>query len=531
MNTKRFKIRKSLILTCARHFLFYSLFLLLVYNVFNYFLYKRLSNAFPSMDQLLEYEEELKAEEFSQIPLSHSRQCSFVVFDGEGRTVYATSREITENIRVEDAELINEYYGDSSYSVYEKTNAEGETFYYIYLIQEEGDAGTTKLVASCVLDADGQIVEGDLFPDKQSLTETELNLVQGFYDANTSVGKYVYQTDQGEDRTVILVSPLINAENYEATVNRVNQLWLAAVPVVAAAAVVAIVLLIRNIKKSILPLNQTMSSYRGQEDFQVESTDIPVEFQSTVDSFSQLVDRLSAMQEEKEEMYREKQRMIADISHDLKTPLTVIRGYAKAILDGQVPEEKQRRYLETICGRAELAAGLLDSLFAYVRMEHPGSRPDKKEVDLGELVKEILAERYSEVENSGFHLEVNIPETPIPFPVDVRLFRRLLENLLGNTLKYNPAGTTFYVSLEETREQVILVAADDGVGIPPSIGRRVFAPFVTGSSARPAGEGTGLGLSIVKKIVELHGGTICLVTPPEAPFNTQFRMEWDRPGS
>ncbi len=198
----------------------------------------------------------------------------------------------------------------------------------------------------------------------------------------------------------------------------------------------------------------------------MESADIPVEFQSTVDSFSQLVDRLSAMQEEKEEMYR----------------------------------EKQRRYLETICGRAELAAGLLDSLFAYVRMEHPGYRPDKKKVDLGELVKEILAERYSEVENSGFHLEVNIPETPIPFSVDVRLFRRLLENLLGNTLKYNPAGTTFYVSLEETREQVILVVADDGVGIPPSMGRRVFDPFVTGSSARTTGEGTGLGLSIVKKL-------------------------------
>ncbi len=138
----------------------------------------------------------------------------------------------------------------------------GETFHYIYLLQAE-DSGATKLVASCVLNGDGQIVEGDLFPDKQSLTEKELNLVQGIYDSNASVEKYAYQTDEGEERTVVLISPQINAETYEAVVNRANQLWLAAVPVVAAAAVIAVVLLIRNIKKSILPLNRTMASYRG----------------------------------------------------------------------------------------------------------------------------------------------------------------------------------------------------------------------------------------------------------------------------
>lgn len=530
MSIKRFKMRKSLILTCAWYLLIYSLILFLVYNTVSYFIYNRLNTAFPSMDNLLEYEDELSAETFSEIPLSHSSQCGFIVFDGDGRTVYATSRELSENINAGDTELIPDYYGAVFYSVFKKINTAGQVYYYVYLNMMDEDTDTAQMVGSCMLDETYRIVSGDNLFGKDQLTKKEFGLLQGQYDENQDIEKYDYQTDEGEDRTVVLVSLQMNMENYDKMVNNANRLWIVAVPTVILIAAIEIVLIIRKIRQSIQPLNAAIESYRGRDHFQVEKESIPMEFQPTVDRFSELVSRLSAMQAEKEETYQENQRIIADISHDLKTPLTVIQGYSKALMEGRVPEEKREKYLETICSRAELAAGLLDSLFEYVKMDHPGYEPDRKEMDLGEFIREILAEKYSEMENQGFHMEVDIQERPVLFMADAKLFRRLLENLLGNGVKYNPPGTTIYVSLEEKGKQIVLTVADDGVGIPDSIGRQVFDPFITGSAARTSGEGTGLGLSIVKKIVELHGGTICLVQPPHKPFHTEFQMKWGRKG-
>ena len=93
------------------------------------------------------------------------------------------------------------------------------------------------------------------------------------------------------------------------------------------------------------------------------------------DNFSHLLDQLAEVQKEKDEIYRERQRMITDISHDLKTPLTVIQGYAKAFMEDMIPEDKKEKYLTAIYNRSVLATQLIDTLFEYMRMEHPGYRP------------------------------------------------------------------------------------------------------------------------------------------------------------
>ena len=95
---------------------------------------------------------------------------------------------------------------------------------------------------------------------------------------------------------------------------------------------------------------------------------------------------------------------------------------------------------------------------------------------------------------------------------------------MRNALKYNPAGTTIFVTLERGPQHICLTIADDGCGIPESIADIIFQPFVTGSSARTSGEGTGLGLAIARQITELCGGTIHLVTPPSKPYATEFRI-------
>lgn len=225
----------------------------------------------------------------------------------------------------------------------------------------------------------------------------------------------------------------------------------------------------------------------------------------------------------------ESRQVIADISHDLKTPLTVIQGYSKALNEGRVPEEKKEKYLETIYDKSVLSANLIDSLFDCVKMEHPDYKINPVTVDLSEQIKEILAEKYNEIEENGFDIDVDIPERRIEFAVDKKLFERLFENLLDNSLQYNPAGTTIFIKLREEKDSLVLTVADNGTGIPQELRENIFKPFVTSNNARSSGKGTGLGLAITKRIVELHGGSISLKDCGEnSKYKTEFEIRFPR---
>ena len=531
MSTRKLKLRKSFILTCAGHFLVYSLILFLLYIGINSYIQTRLSLAFPTLDNLLEYEDALKDEDFAQIPIQTLSACNYIVFSDNGRTVYASDRRIAQNISADDVSIINDFSGGSFYMVYEHTTADGETYYYIHLNRQDVETDMVEIIGSCVLDADYHIVSGDLFPEKTSLSEREFRLIQGVFQKSMNIEKYEYETYDGEARTLVFVSPLVTSATFDKVVSDINLLWLIAIPLIAVVVIIEVILFTGKVRKSILPLNQAIVSYRDSGSFDINDREVPREFQTTVDNFSELLHQLARTQEEKDQIYQEKQQIIADISHDLKTPLTVIHGYAKAFTEHRVPEEKKERYMMTIYNKSELAAELIDSLFEYVHMDHPSFQANRQPMELGEFVKSILAEKYSEIENSGFQVEVDIAPEPIPFSADPKLLRRLLENLLGNALKYNPPGTTIYVSLQLEKSDSLsspsrmihLTVADDGVGIPEDLAFRIFDPFVTGSTARTSGKGgTGLGLSIARRIVELHDGKIHLALPPRRPFSTEF---------
>ena len=180
--------------------------------------------------------------------------------------------------------------------------------------------------------------------------------------------------------------------------------------------------------------------------------------------------------------------------------------------------------MNAIMNKAQLATDLLNTLFEYVQMEHPGYQANLEEGDLGEFIKAFLAKKYSEIEDKEFVLNVEIEDKKIMTLFDKKLMTRLLDNLLSNALRYNPRGTAIDVSLTELEKEMILIVADDGVGIPQEIVHKVFEPFVTGSVARTSGSGSGLGLSIVKKIVELHHGHIELLSGNKTSYATEIRI-------
>ena len=213
-------------------------------------------------------------------------------------------------------------------------------------------------------------------------------------------------------------------------------------------------------------------------------------------------------------MDRERQRMIANISHDLKTPVTVIAGYVDALADGKIPPAEQSRYLAAIRSRTDALTQLINAFHEYSKVDHPQFTLQRRDLDLCEYLREYLAGQYDAIELAGFALEVSIPEEPCPCSLDPFQFGRALDNLIGNALRYNRLGTLLTVTLAVEPGWALLTVADNGEGIPPQRAAAIFEPFVVGSDARSGG-GSGLGLSITRRLVELHGGTITLDNRPE----------------
>ncbi len=203
--------------------------------------------------------------------------------------------------------------------------------------------------------------------------------------------------------------------------------------------------------------------------------------------------------------------MLSDIAHDLRTPITTIGGYAKALNDGLVTsDEKRKEYLEAIENKSERMSDLITLLFDYVRLDSENYQLRLEKTDVAELLRENAAFLYADVEEKGMELEIDIPEEPVFLQVDRLQISRVITNLMNNALKHNAQGTTICLQLRELKVAGTLeiVVSDNGTMIDPFVAENIFEPFVLADASRESKGGTGLGLSIAKKIVEMHGWTI-----------------------
>jgi signal transduction histidine kinase len=203
--------------------------------------------------------------------------------------------------------------------------------------------------------------------------------------------------------------------------------------------------------------------------------------------------------------------MLSDIAHDLRTPITTIAGYAKALNDGMVTsEEKKREYLEAIENKSERMNNLINLLYEYVKLDSDNFTLKKEKVDLAELLRENAALLYQDVEEKGMELVVDIPENPCEVEIDPLQISRVITNLINNSIRHNESGTTITLELKDVFYNREIVISDDGEPIDESVVDNIFEPFAVGDTSRRTKGGSGLGLSIAKRIVEMHGWEIDL---------------------
>lgn len=229
---------------------------------------------------------------------------------------------------------------------------------------------------------------------------------------------------------------------------------------------------------------------------------------------------------QQKEFDRKRNLMLSDIAHDLRTPMTTVSGYANALADGMVQDpQKQAAYLSAIQRKSHRMNDLINLLFEYVKLDSEGFSLDRKPHDLCEIARENAALIYSDVEDAGMTLDVEIPDEPIMVSVDEVQISRVVTNLLTNAMRHNDQGIRIMLCLFRQEGVIHLMVADSGSVIPKDFEEHLFEPFARGDASRKSSGGSGLGLSIAKKVVEMHGWRMKLVQQPQIqhyPFVAKY---------
>jgi two-component system phosphate regulon sensor histidine kinase PhoR len=201
---------------------------------------------------------------------------------------------------------------------------------------------------------------------------------------------------------------------------------------------------------------------------------------------------------------------VANVSHELKTPLTSIQGFAETLLGGALEDpQNSRRFVEIIRHHAVRLSRLTDDLLKLSRIEAGKLGLELQPVSLVDLIGGAVEAARQRAERGQLSLSFDCPPDLAPVRGDANLLREVLQNLLDNAIQYTPAGGRIDVSASETDGFAIITVTDTGIGIPEAEQTRIFERFyrVDAAHSRELGS-TGLGLSIVKHIVEAHGGRV-----------------------
>jgi two-component system, OmpR family, phosphate regulon sensor histidine kinase PhoR len=200
---------------------------------------------------------------------------------------------------------------------------------------------------------------------------------------------------------------------------------------------------------------------------------------------------------------------VANVSHELKTPLTSIKGFVETLLEGALEdEENSRHFLEIIQEHVNRLDSLINDLLSLSHLESRGIALKKKETDLKALADKVLSGFKSQLKKKHIDARNNMLSDSL-IQVDVDKIEQVFTNLIDNAIKFNKENGWINIDIQDERQAIKITVEDSGIGIPERDIPRIFERFyrVDKARSRELG-GTGLGLSIVKHIVELHGGTV-----------------------
>ncbi len=228
-------------------------------------------------------------------------------------------------------------------------------------------------------------------------------------------------------------------------------------------------------------------------------------FNAIIDYFNRMVQELSGMETLRTDF-------IANVSHELKTPLAVIQNYGTLLQQPNLPEEARKDYARTVANAAKRLANLITNILKLNKLENQQIYPAKKRFDLGEQLCECLLTFEDAWEAKNLELETEI-EDGVTVESDPELLSLVWNNLFSNAVKFTEDGGTVSLKLYTEEDRAVVEVSDTGCGISPEVGEHIFEKFYQGDTSH-ATQGNGLGLALVKRVVDIVGGEIAVDSTP-----------------
>lgn len=288
--------------------------------------------------------------------------------------------------------------------------------------------------------------------------------------------------------------------------------WAATLVTCALAALLAVALalaLSRGITSPLVAMSQAAKRLAG-EDFSARVKERgPQEVASLAQSLNHMAGELEVAFNEMHRLDQLRREFVANASHELRAPLTNIRGFLDAVLDGTAASpDEQERCLQTASAEARRMTRIVEELLQLSRLQAGVLQFDLAPQDLREIVDSVAGSFAARLREREVAVVVDAKKIPV-VEVDGDKLAQVLVNLLDNALRYSPAGGTITVSVQPERSGIRVAVADEGPGIPASDLSEIWERFHKADPARPRTEpGAGLGLAIVKEIIKQHGGEV-----------------------
>jgi signal transduction histidine kinase len=303
-------------------------------------------------------------------------------------------------------------------------------------------------------------------------------------------------------------------------------------------AMVAGLILFAVLTRRLKRLASVMDAFRGGET--VKRIDLPLtgnegsadEIDRLGTTFKEMAERIDGQMQELRESDALRRELVANVSHDLRTPIATLQGYIETLLmkDNLLKSEERRSYLDVAIKHCERLSRLVGELLELAKLESDEISLEREPFNLSELVQDVIQKFELRAAEKQIDLRTNL-QAELPFAnADIGLIERVLENLIENAIHYTPQGGFIRLALTPEGENIAVQVIDTGRGIPAEELPHVFNRFYRSDKGRVGEEGhSGLGLAITRRILELHDRSIEVTSSPESGTTFTFHIPVVKP--
>ena len=250
-------------------------------------------------------------------------------------------------------------------------------------------------------------------------------------------------------------------------------------------------------------------------EFQVESED----------EMGYLAACLSYMASEIARSEDDQKKFVANVSHDFRSPLTSIRGYLEAMLDGTIPPEQYEKYLGIVLNETERLTKLTNGLLTLNNLNTKGMRLDRTDFDINRVIRNVAASFEGTCKAKKIAIELVLTGDVLYVNADMEKIQQVLYNLLDNAIKFTHHDSVIKIETTEKKNKVFISVKDTGIGIPKDDLKMIFERFYKSDASREKDKkGTGLGLSITKEIIQSHDEHINVISTPDVGSEFIFSL-------